>query len=202
MALTVPSTTTKMKKFNAIRRTTEGLLYLTTINPNTESTDITVSKFFEAGKSDSVPKDETDYTEERVELHNLQYFTGDGSSVGFVLNCNNIPTEQLVVWKDNVKLTPFTDYNVSDTSLGITIRPASGANITVGQLSKRYYNNTSDNYQQFTYSDNTTTTYLINSNGDLVKRVNNSVTRTASADDFDTFEGTATVNSTTWQSAV
>ena len=52
MALTVPSTTTPLKVFNGIRRTPEGMLYLTTIDPNSESTDITVSKSFEAGKSE------------------------------------------------------------------------------------------------------------------------------------------------------
>ena len=88
------------------------------------------------------------------------------------------------------------------TILNFTIRPASGDNITVGQVKKRYLNNNSDKYQQFEYSDNTTTTYLINSSGDLVKRVNDGITRTASSDDYDTFEGTATVNSTTYQSAV
>ena len=53
------------------------------------------------------------------------------------------------------------------------------------------------------YSDNTTTTYLINSSGDLVKRVNDGITRTAeSSDTFDTFDSSQTVNSTTYQSAV
>ena len=43
MALTVPSTSIKLKKFNAIRRTPEGMLYLTTINPDSDSADIQFS---------------------------------------------------------------------------------------------------------------------------------------------------------------
>ena len=92
--------------------------------------------------------------------------------------------------------------NIIDTSLVMTVRPASGANITVGQKKKRYKNNDSDRYQQFEYSDNTTTTYLINSSGDLVRRVNQEGGQTSTTDDFDTFESSASVNTTTYQSAV
>ena len=203
MALTLPHTPQKEKVFNGIRRTQDGMLYLTTIDPNKDSENVQYSDFFESGKSDLVPKDGSDYTEERLELFNTQFFIGDNSTTGFTLNANKIPTENLVVFKDNVLLTPFTDYNIIDTSLVMTVRPASGANITVGQKKKRYKNNDSDRYQQFEYSDNTTTTYLINSSGDLVKRVNDGVTRTAeSSDTFDTFDSSQTVNSTTYQSAV
>ena len=203
MALTLPHTPEKEKVFNGLRRTQDGMLYLTTIDPNKDSENVQYSNFFESGKSDSVPKDGTDYTEERLELFNTQFFTGDGSTTGFTLNANNIPTENLVVFKDNVLLTPFTDYQIIDTTLKMTIRPASGSNITVGQKKKRYKNNDSDRYQQFEYSDNTTTTYLINSSGDLVKRVNDGITRTAeSSDTFDTFDSSQTLNSTTYQSAV
>ena len=203
MALTLPHTPEKEKVFNGLRRTQDGMLYLTTIDPNKDSENVQYSNFFESGKSDSVPKDGTDYTEERLELFNTQFFTGDGSTTGFTLNASNIPTQNLVVYKDNVLLTPFTDYQIIDTTLKMTIRPASGSNITVGQKKKRYKNNDSDRYQQFEYSDNTTTTYLINSSGDLVKRVNDGITRTAeSSDTFDTFDSSQTVNSTTYQSAV
>jgi len=203
MALTLPHTPQKEKVFNGIRRTQDGMLYLTTIDPNKDSENVQYSDFFESGKSDLVPKDGSDYTEERLELFNTQFFIGDNSTTGFTLNANKIPTENLVVFKDNVLLTPFTDYNIIDTSLVMTVRPASGANITVGQKKKRYKNNDSDRYQQFEYSDNTTTTYLINSSGDLVKRVNDGVTRTAeSSDTFDTFDSSQTVYATTYQSAV
>ena len=54
------------QKFNGIRRTKEGLLYLTSIDPNSESTGIQFSNFVEQGKSDLVPKDGTDYVDERI----------------------------------------------------------------------------------------------------------------------------------------
>ena len=75
----------------------------------------------------------------------------------------------------------------------------------VGQINKRYYNNDSDRYQQIKYSDDITTTFLINSDsGDLVRRSKQEAVRSKLAiDDFNTFEDlTATVNTTTYQSAV
>ena len=53
MALTLPHTPTKRKTFNAIRRTADGMLYLTTIDPNSENTDIEVSTYFEPGSKTS-----------------------------------------------------------------------------------------------------------------------------------------------------
>ena len=43
------------QKFNGIRRTPEGMLYLTSIDPNVDNDSIQYSNFFEEGKSDSVP---------------------------------------------------------------------------------------------------------------------------------------------------
>ena len=75
----------------------------------------------------------------------------------------------------------------------------------VGQIKRRYFNNDSDKYQQIKYSDDITTTFLINSiSGDLVRRQKAASIRSAeSSDDFDTFESTtASVGTTTYQSAV
>ena len=202
MGLALPHTPIKKKKFNGLRRTNEGMLYLTSFDPNTESGAIQVSNYFESGKSDLVPKDETDYTEERLELINVQYFTGDNSTTTFTLNATGLTAEGIAVFIDGTRKEAYTDYTVSGTSLTFTLRPASSTNIHVGQLKKRYKNNDSDRYQQFKYSDNSTTTYLINSSGDLVERINDTVSRTAITDDFDTFESSATVYSTTYQSAV
>lgn len=204
MAYATTNNPEKLKKFNGLRRTKEGMLYLSTIDPNSESTNIQLSNFFEPGKTDEVPKDQTDYVEERLELYNVQYFTGDNSTTTFTLNNNNIPSENAAVFVNGVRQTNITDYKIVDTGLIFTIKPANNANITIGQINKRFRNNDGDNYQQFKYSDNLTTTYLINSNGDLVKRVNQSITRTALAsDDFDTFEsGAAVSSSTTYQDAV
>ena len=75
----------------------------------------------------------------------------------------------------------------------------------VGVVKRRYYNYDSDKFQQINYSDDTTTSFLINStSGDLVKRSKKGITRTAlTSDDFDTFESTtASVATTTYQSAI
>ena len=195
-----------LKKFNGLRRTQDGMLYLTSIDPNTEKADIQISNFFESGKSDLVPNDgETSYIEERLELFNVQYFTGDNSTTAFTLNASGILPEGVAVFLDGVRKTALTDYNISGTSLTFTIKPANNVTITVGQINKRYKNNDSDRYQQFVFDDNTTTIFLINSNGDLVRRVNNARPSelTSTSDDFDTFETTTgQAYSTTYQSAV
>ncbi len=195
-----------LKKFNGLRRTQDGMLYLTSIDPNTEKADIQISNFFESGKSDLVPNDgETSYLDERLELFNVQYFTGDNSTTAFTLNASGILPEGVAVFLDGVRKTAYADYNISGTSLTFTIKPANNVTITVGQINKRYKNNDSDRYQQFVFDDNTTTIFLINSNGDLVRRVNNARPSelTSTSDDFDTFETTTgQAYSTTYQSAV
>ena len=190
------------QKFNGIRRTPEGMLYLTSIDPNVDNATIEFSNFFEDGKSDLVPKDGSDYTEERLELFNLQYFTGDGSTLTFTLNATGMTAEGIAVFIDGVRKTAYNDYSVSGTTLTFVLKPANNGAITVGQINKRYKNNDSDRYQQFTFDPNTTATYLINSSGDLVRRINHEGGQTSITDDFDTFESSASVNTTTYQSAV
>ena len=190
------------QKFNGIRRTPEGMLYLTSIDPNVDNDSIQYSNFFEEGKSDSVPKDGSNYTEERLEIFNVQYFTGDGSTLTFTLNASGMTADGIAVYIDNVRKTAFADYTVSGTTLSFVLKPTSGSSITVGQINKRYKNNDSDRYQQFTFDTNTTATYVINSSGDLVRRVNHEGGQTSTTDDFDTFESSASVNTTTYQSAV
>ena len=41
-----PAASVKQKSFNAIRRTKDGMLYLTSVNPNKGNETIEVSKFF------------------------------------------------------------------------------------------------------------------------------------------------------------
>ena len=200
--LTTHNVEPREKKFNGIRRTPEGMLYLTSIDPNVDNATIEFSNFFEEGKSDSVPKDGSNYTEERLEIFNVQYFTGDGSTLTFTLNATGMTADGIAVYIDNVRKTAFADYTVSGTTLSFVLKPTSGSSITVGQINKRYKNNDSDRYQQFTFDSNTTATYLINSSGDLVRRVNHEGGQTSTTDDFDTFESSASVNTTTYQSAV
>ena len=59
-----PAASTKQKSFNGIRRTKDGMLYLTSVNPNLGNETIEVSKFYEDGKSDFVGRDQQDYVDE------------------------------------------------------------------------------------------------------------------------------------------
>jgi len=206
MGLLLPkNTNNEQSKFNGIRRTADGMLYLTSIDPNVDNESIQYSDYHEEGKSDLVPKDGSDYVEERLELINVQYFTGDNSTKTFSLSSTILDVSQLVIYKDGIKLNAFTDYVLEGgigTDLTFVIKPASNSVIVVGQINKRTKNNDSDRYQQFTFDSNTTATYLINSSGDLVRRVNQESGQTSITDDFDTFESSASVNTTTYQSAV
>jgi hypothetical protein len=184
----------KSKSFNGLRRTRDGMLYLTSINPNIGSEEIIVSNYYEDGKSDLVARDETDYIDERLELFDVQYFTGDGATFQFDLSTPVLNETRIALFLDGVRQEPYTNFT-----------PVNNASIVVGQIKKRYFNNDSDRYQQINYSTNSSTTFLINSSsGDLVKRTNQQVSRSALvSDDFDTFESTtASVNTTSYQSAV
>jgi len=206
MAYIVPNTIKKKKTFNGIRRTKEGMCYLSSINPNVGAEHIVVSNYYEDGKSDSVARDEGDYLEERLEMFEVQYFTGDGATKQFTLSTPVLNETRIACFMDGVRQEAYSTYTLTGgTALNFVLIPATGASIVVGQINKRYYNNDSDRYQQIKYSEDTTTTFLINStSGDLVRRANQIVNRSELAiDDFNTFEDlTAPVNTTTYQSAV
>jgi len=187
----------KLKNFNALRRTTEGMLYLTTIDRQRSNEEILVSLYFEEGKSDLVPTDETNYVTERKEYFNPQIFTGDGATTTFSLSTSGLTISNISVFVNGIEKTAFTDYTFSGTTLTLVLAPAAGISVVVLQNNKRYKNNDSDKYQQFTYDFNST--YFINNDGILTRRENKPVARTPLAsDNFNTFETTATVNSTTW----
>ncbi len=202
MAYIVPQNITipKLKNFNGLRRTTDGMLYLTTIDREKSTEEITVSKYYEEGKSELVPKDETNYVDERDEYYDVQNFTVAGSNV-FTLAYPIDNVNMVSVFVNNIKKIAFSDFNISGNILTLTITPANGIIVNVCMNKKRYYNNDSDKFQQFTYDFKST--YLINSSGELVRRENKAVARTALvSDDFDTFENTtASVNSTTYVGA-
>ena len=201
-----PSASVKQKSFNGIRRTKDGMLYLTSINPNKGNETIEVSKFYEDGKSDFVGRAETDYVDERLEMFDVNYFTTDGSAFEFTIGTPVLNESRIAVFLDGVQQVPFSDFTlVNNTVITFTLIPKTGLSVVVGQVKKRYFNNDSDRYQQINFSVNPTTTFLINnSSGDLVKRSNAGVTRNAEgSDDFDTFEDTtASSSTTTYQSAV
>ena len=48
------SVTQKLKKFNGIRRTRDGMLYITTIDRETVTDEYSVSKWFEDGKTGQI----------------------------------------------------------------------------------------------------------------------------------------------------
>ena len=82
------------------------------------------------------------------------------------------------------------------------VAPFNGSQVAVGYVDKEYKNNTSDKYHQYVFEDGDAT-YHIDDNGYFVKRENKSRGATAlNSDDFTTFEATASVASTSWQSAV
>jgi len=201
-----PSASVKQKSFNGIRRTRDGMLYLTSINPNKGNETIEVSKFYEDGKSDFVGRGETDYVDERLEMFDVNYFTSDGTAFEFTIGTPVLNESRIAVFLDGVQQVPFSDFTlVNNTVVTFTLIPKTGLSIVVGQVKKRYFNNDSDRFQQINFSVNPTTTFLINNtSGDLVKRSNAGVTRNAEvSDDFDTFEDTtASSSTTTYQSAV
>ena len=137
---------------------------------------------------------------------NVQYFTGDGSTKAFTISNPVLNETRLALFLDGVKQQPFTDWSLSNgNQINFVLIPSASASIVVGVVKRRYYNNDSDKFQQINYSDDTTTSFLINStSGDLVKRSKKGVTRSAeTTDDFETFESTtASVATTTYQSAV
>ena len=201
-----PSASVKQKSFNGIRRTKDGMLYLTSVNPNKGNETIEVSKFYEDGKSDFVGRAETDYVDERLEMFDVNYFTSDGTAFEFTIGTPVLNESRIAVFLDGVQQVPFSDFRlVNNTVVTFTLIPKTGLSIVVGQVKKRYFNNDSDRFQQINFSVNPTTTFLINNtSGDLVKRSNAGVTRNAEgSDDFDTFEDTtASSSTTTYQSAV
>ena len=201
-----PSASVKQKSFNGIRRTKDGMLYLTSVNPNKGNETIEVSKFYEDGKSDFVGRSETDYVDERLEMFDVNYFTSDGTAYEFTITTPVLNESRIAVFLDGVQQVPFSYFTlVNNTVITFTLIPKTGLSIVVGQVKKRYFNNDSDRFQQINFSVNPTTTFLINNtSGDLVKRSNAGVTRNAEgSDDFDTFEDTtASSSTTTYQSAV
>jgi hypothetical protein len=201
-----PAGSVKQKSFNGIRRTKNGMLYLSSVNPNKGNESISVSNYFEDGKLDFVGRSETDYVDERLEMFDVQYFTSDGSAYQFTLGTPVLNETRIALFLDGVQQTPYSDFTlVNNTVVTFTLIPKTGLSIVCGQIDKRYFNNDSDRYQQINFSENPTTTFLINnSSGDLVKRSNAGVTRSAEGtDDFATFEDTTGSSSTTtYQSAV
>ena len=112
-----PSASVKQKSFNAIRRTKDGMLYLTSVNPNKGNETIEVSKFFEDGKSDFVGRSETDYVDERLEMFDVNYFTTDGSAYQFTVGTPVLNESRIAVFLDGVQQVPFSDFTLVNNTV-------------------------------------------------------------------------------------
>ena len=200
----VPVGTQTKEGFHALRRTTEGLLYYTKVNKDSgETLD------YEGGSASDLNgnkqiSDKTEYVEEDTVLQSgtTQIFTGDGSTATFTLTTPVLDGTRIAVFVNGVEQDIDAVWTYASAVVTFKIAPFSGAQVAIGYRDKQYKNNTNDFYHQFRHEDGDAT-YFIDSNGYFVKRENRSRGATAlTSDDFTTFEATASVVTSTWQSAV
>ena len=201
----VPVGVQNKESFHAIRRTTEGLLYYTKVNK-----DSNVSFDFEGG----VPNDfngETrqisrlkEYTDEytRLQSGSIQYFTGDGSTSSFSYSTTVLDGSRISVFLNGVEQELDAIWSFASNTVTFKVAPFNGSQVAIGQIDKQYKNNSNDLYHQFRHEDGDAT-YFIDDDGYFVKRENNNRGATELAsDDFSTAESsTYPVVTTTWQSA-
>ena len=190
--------------FHAIRRTTEGLLYYTKIDKDETSTiDFDGGNPTDKNGNRQLPT-KVDYTDEVTELQSgvTQYLTGDGSTVTFNLTTPVLDGTRIAVFLNGVKQPIDEVWTYASRVVTYKVAPYNGSQVAIGYIDKKYKNNTSDLYHQYVFESGDAT-YFVDDSGYFVKRENKSRGATAlSSDDFDTFESTSTVQSTSWQSAV
>ena len=189
--------------FHALRRTVEGLVYYTKVNKDsTDSIDFDGGNPTDKNGNRQLPS-KVDYTDELTKLQTgTQYFTGDNSTVTFTLTTPVLNGMRIAVFLNGVKQPIEEVWTYSSSAVTFKIAPFSNSQIAIGYINKEYKNNTSDNYHQYVFEQGDAT-YYIDDNGYFVKRENKSRGATAlTTNDFDTFEAAASVQSTSWQSAV
>jgi hypothetical protein len=189
--------------FHALRRTTEGLLYYTKVDKDsTDSIDFDGGNPTDKNGNRQLPS-KVDYTDEVTKLQvGTQYFTGDNSTVAFTLTTPVLDGTRIAVYLNGVRQPIDEVWTFASSVITFRIAPFSGSQVAIGRIEKEYKNNTSDKYHQYVFEDGDAT-YYIDDNGYFVKRENKSRGATAlTTDDFTTFEATASVASTSWQSAV
>ena len=194
-----PESQQSIETFHGLRRTTEGLIYYTKIDKDTNTT-IDVS---DGNPSDTQLPTSGAYVEEDISLQSgaTEYFTGDGSSTQFTLTVPVLDGTRIRVFLNGILQELNNTFTYTSPTLTFLISPFNGSQIAVGLLDKQYKNNTTDKYQQYIFEDGDAT-YYVDNDGYLIKRENIGYGLTALAsDDFTTFESTSTVNSTSWQSA-
>src|SRR6056300_109370 len=200
----VPISQQSKEGFHAIRRTTEGLLYYTKIDKDETSTiDFDGGNPTDKNGNRQLPT-KVDYTDEVTELQSgvTQYLTGDGTTLTFNLTTPVLDGTRIAVFLNGVKQPIDEVWTYASGVVTFKVAPYSGSQVAIGYINKKYKNNTSDLYHQYLFEDGEAT-YFVDDNGYFVKRENKSRGATAlSSDDFDTFESTSTVQSTSWQSAV
>ena len=191
------------ESFHALRRTTEGLVYYTKVNKDsTDSIDFDGGNPTDKNGNRQLPS-KVDYTDEITKLQSgTQYFTGDNSTVTFTLTTPVLDGTRINVFLNGVKQPIDEVWTYASSVITFKVAPFNGSQVAVGYVDKEYKNNTSDKYHQYVFEDGDAT-YYIDDNGYFVKRENKSRGATAlTTDDFTTFEATASVASTSWQSAV
>jgi len=200
----VPESQQAKEGFHAIRRTTEGLLYYTKVDKDeTSEIDLDGGNPTDKNGNRQLPT-KVDYTDENLELQSgvTQYLTGDGSTVTFNLTTPVLDGTRIAVFLNGVKQPIDEVWTYASSVVTFKVAPYSGSQVAIGYINKKYKNNPSDLYHQYVFEDGDAT-YYIDDNGYFVKRENKSRGATAlSSDDFNTFESTSTVQSTSWQSAV
>lgn len=199
----VPETSTQTTEtFHALRRTTEGLLYYTKYNK-----DENVSIDFEAGDPTDknggrqLPTNEN-YVDDVIKLQSgaTQLFTGNGGETNYTLTVPVLDASRIIVFINGVKQEVDESWNYTSPIVTFKIPPANNSQISVGKLDKTLQTNSSDFYYQYVFEDGEAT-YFVDNDGYFVKRENNTKSLTSIAnDDFDTFEATQTVYSTSWRS--
>jgi len=196
----VPVGVQTKETFHALRRTTEGLLYYTKIDKDSgESIDLSGGN----PGGTQLPTSGA-YVEESLSLQasQTQYFTGDGSTTAYTLSAPVADGDRIAVYVNGILQTNKVEFTYSSPTITFNIAPFSGSQVAVGLINKNYKNNTTDKYQQYIFEDGDAT-FFIDSDGYLIKRENRDKGLTAlTSDDFDTFEATASVASTSWQDAV
>jgi hypothetical protein len=193
----VPVSQQSKETFHGLRRTTQGLLYYTKINKD-QNTTIDLSN----GVSPVQLPVSGGYVDENISLQSVQYFTGDNSTTQFTMSPPVLNETRIIIFVNGVEQKEGRDYTYSSPTVTFLIKPFNGAQVAVGLIDKEYKNNTTDKYQQYIFEDGEAT-YFVDADGYLIKRENIGYNLTAlGSDDFNTFENTSTVSTTSWQSYV
>ena len=177
--------------WHALRRTADGKLYCQLRDKNVGT--------FDNGQGTLANDD--DYVTE-----DLQFVSGisetvsgaNGSETSFTTTTNfGVDEDRLHITIDTAVQNHLIDYTISGTTLTFTVAPHNGASILIRLKNKRYFNQVGDTFQQYRFQ-NGNAYYKIDDNGKLNRIENKRYTLTEVVDDYDSYDGSAIVNSTTY----